>query len=59
MEKDQPNLPGTTDQYPNWRMPLRSSLEQIAEDPRIRRIAAILAARKTEARKTEAGKVEQ
>ena len=22
-EVDQPNLPGTTDQYPNWRMPLR------------------------------------
>ena len=46
MEKDQPNLPGTTDEYPNWRMPLRSSLEQIAADPRIRRTAAILSARK-------------
>ncbi|MGX6605864.1 4-alpha-glucanotransferase [Micromonosporaceae bacterium Da 78-11] len=45
MEKDQPNLPGTTDQYPNWRMPLRSSLEQMAEDPRIARTAEILAAR--------------
>jgi 4-alpha-glucanotransferase len=41
-ELDQPNLPGTTDEYPNWRMPLRASLEQIAADPRMRRIAAVL-----------------
>jgi 4-alpha-glucanotransferase len=45
-EMDQPNLPGTTDQYPNWRMPLRSSLEQIAEDPRIAQVAAVLDKRK-------------
>ncbi len=45
MEVDQPNLPGTTDQYPNWRMPLSSSLEQIAKDPRVTRIARILSAR--------------
>jgi 4-alpha-glucanotransferase len=45
-ELDQPNLPGTTDQYPNWRMPLRSSLEQIAQDPRIATIATVLADRK-------------
>jgi 4-alpha-glucanotransferase len=49
---DQPNLPGTTDQYPNWRMPLTTSLEQIAVDPRVRRIAAVLSSRKeTGARK--------
>jgi 4-alpha-glucanotransferase len=45
MEKNQPNLPGTTDEYPNWRMPLRSTLEQIGADPRIGRTAEILAAR--------------
>jgi 4-alpha-glucanotransferase len=44
-ELDQPNLPGTTDQYPNWRMPLRLGLEEIAQDPRIAETAAILAAR--------------
>ena len=38
----QPNLPGTTDQYPNWRMPLGTSLEEIVEDPRMRRIAEVL-----------------
>jgi 4-alpha-glucanotransferase len=43
---DQPNLPGTTDQYPNWRMPISTSLEEIAVDPRVRRIAAVLGARK-------------
>jgi 4-alpha-glucanotransferase len=46
-ELDQPNLPGTYDEYPNWRMPLRLSLEQIAGDPRIERIAAILRNRDT------------
>ena len=45
-ELDQPNLPGTTDQYPNWRIPLRSSLASIASDPRIARTAAVLGARK-------------
>jgi 4-alpha-glucanotransferase len=41
-ELRQPNLPGTTDEYPNWRMPLTASLEQIGADPRMRRIAKIL-----------------
>jgi 4-alpha-glucanotransferase len=41
-ELDQPNLPGTVDEYPNWRMRLSLSLEQIAGDPRIARIAGIL-----------------
>lgn len=45
-EIDQPNLPGTTDQYPNWRLPLRASLSEIAADPRIARTAAVLSARK-------------
>jgi 4-alpha-glucanotransferase len=44
-ELDQPNLPGTVDEYPNWRMRLSQSLEQIAGDPRIARIAQILNAR--------------
>ncbi len=43
---DQPNLPGTTDEYPNWRMPLPMGLEEIAADPRMRRIAEVLSARK-------------
>jgi 4-alpha-glucanotransferase len=43
-ELRQPNMPGTTDQYPNWRMPLPASLEEIRSEPRIRRVARILAA---------------
>jgi 4-alpha-glucanotransferase len=41
-EIKQPNLPGTSDEYPNWRMPLGSSLEQIVADPRVSRIAEVL-----------------
>ena len=43
---DQPNLPGTTDEYPNWRMPLPVGLEEIVDDPRMRRVAEALGARK-------------
>ncbi|MET1005502.1 MAG: 4-alpha-glucanotransferase [Propionibacteriaceae bacterium] len=45
-ELRQPNLPGTTDQYPNWRIPLTSSLEEILADPRVARIAEVLSAEK-------------
>ncbi|MFF5293786.1 4-alpha-glucanotransferase [Paractinoplanes globisporus] len=44
-ELDQPNLPGTVDEYPNWRMRLALSLEQMAGDSRITRIAGILGKR--------------
>lgn len=40
-EPCQPNLPGTVDQYPNWRLPLPQPLEQLQADPRIARIAAL------------------
>jgi 4-alpha-glucanotransferase len=45
-EIDQPNLPGTTDEYPNWRLPLRADLAEISSDPRIARTAAVLSNRK-------------
>jgi 4-alpha-glucanotransferase len=38
----QPNLPGTVDQYPNWRIPLPLPLEEVLRDPRMQRVAAIL-----------------
>ena len=46
----QPNMPGTIDEYPNWRLPLAGAhgpvlLEDLPRDPLLRRIAAILAAR--------------
>lgn len=43
-EARQPNLPGTVDQYPNWRLPLPVSLEDFATDPRVRATAAVLRA---------------
>jgi 4-alpha-glucanotransferase len=35
-EERQPNLPGTVDEYPNWRLPLPLSLEELRADPRVR-----------------------
>lgn len=39
-EPRQPNLPGTVDEYPNWRLPLAESLEQLRADPRVATITA-------------------
>ena len=44
----QPNLPGTTDEYPNWRLPLADEagrpvpLEDVLADARMQRLAALL-----------------
>ncbi|WP_344649776.1 4-alpha-glucanotransferase [Cryptosporangium japonicum] len=50
----QPNLPGTTDEYPNWRLPLAVpdaagghrpvSLEEFMASDRVRQLASVLAA---------------
>jgi 4-alpha-glucanotransferase len=39
-EPRQPNLPGTVDEYPNWRLPLAETLEQLKGDPRVAELAA-------------------
>jgi 4-alpha-glucanotransferase len=39
-EPRQPNLPGTVDEYPNWRLPLPESLEQLSADPRVAEVTA-------------------
>jgi 4-alpha-glucanotransferase len=45
----QPNLPGTVDEYPNWRLPVADgsgrplSLEELLDAPAVRRLAALLA----------------
>jgi 4-alpha-glucanotransferase len=45
----QPNLPGTVDEYPNWRLPVADgsgrplSLEELLDAPGVRRLAALLA----------------
>jgi len=43
-ETRQPNLPGTTDQYPNWRLPLPVTREEIETHPEVRATARLLAA---------------
>ena len=43
-EAAQVNLPGTVDQYPNWRRKLSLSLEELSDDLRASAIANILAA---------------
>ena len=45
----QPNLPGTVDEYPNWRLPVADGtgrplgLEELLEHPGVRRLTALLA----------------
>jgi 4-alpha-glucanotransferase len=41
---DRPNVPGTIDQRPNWSLPLPVRLEELADDPRVRRLAGIVSA---------------
>ncbi|MGH3929427.1 MAG: 4-alpha-glucanotransferase, partial [Pseudonocardiaceae bacterium] len=38
----QPNLPGTIDEYPNWRLPLPLTLEELQRDPRVQRVVDAL-----------------
>ncbi|WP_231123001.1 4-alpha-glucanotransferase [Mycobacterium asiaticum] len=43
-ETRQPNLPGTVDEYPNWRQPLPATLEGLREDDRVAKITAVFRA---------------
>jgi 4-alpha-glucanotransferase len=36
----QPNMPGTRDEYPNWRLPLPVPLESLTDQPLLRRVVA-------------------
>ncbi|MBO3736478.1 4-alpha-glucanotransferase [Actinoplanes flavus] len=45
MERRQPNLPGTFDEYPNWRIPLGRDLAGVVADPLFRKVAGILGGR--------------
>jgi 4-alpha-glucanotransferase len=40
--EQRPNMPGTVDEWPNWRMALPLTLEEIQADPRPRAVAAAL-----------------
>jgi len=39
-EPRQPNLPGTVNEYPNWRLPLPATLDELRADPRVTEITA-------------------
>ena len=41
-EARQPNLPGTVDQYPNWRLPLPVSLDELRGHPVVAEVVARL-----------------
>lgn len=43
---DQPNLPGTIDQHPNWRRRLEPPAAELFDDPEVARRAAIIVARR-------------
>ncbi|GLW29722.1 4-alpha-glucanotransferase [Actinoplanes regularis] len=45
LERRQPNLPGTFDEYPNWRIPLGADLSEVVADPLFRRVAKLLGQR--------------
>jgi 4-alpha-glucanotransferase len=50
-ELEQPNLPGTVDQHPNWRRKLSLSLDQALREPLLHRLAAILDEERAEKRR--------
>ena len=39
---EQANMPGTTEEHPNWKRKLPETLEMIAASERVRRLAAVL-----------------
>jgi 4-alpha-glucanotransferase len=41
---ERPNVPGTIDQHPNWSILLPVPIDELATDPRVRRLASVLAA---------------
>ncbi len=41
-EARQPNLPGTVDEYPNWRLPLPITLEQLRSAPLVARMVSVM-----------------
>ncbi|HEY2205484.1 MAG TPA: 4-alpha-glucanotransferase [Pseudonocardia sp.] len=43
-EPRQPNLPGTVDEYPNWRLPLPVTLDELRRDPRVAEVVEVFRA---------------
>lgn len=47
LQAEQMNLPGTVDEYPNWRYKLTTAVEQLAADPFVQRAARKIAAERS------------
>jgi 4-alpha-glucanotransferase len=43
--EERPNMPGTTDQWPNWRIALPVSIDELQSRPLPRQIAEVLSKR--------------
>lgn len=43
-QKEQMNFPGTVDQYPNWQYKLSVPVEELADDPRMKSVCAVIRA---------------
>ncbi|HEV2809237.1 MAG TPA: 4-alpha-glucanotransferase [Acidimicrobiales bacterium] len=41
--RERPNMPGTTDQWPNWSLALPAPLEEVEVDPQVAAVAEVLA----------------
>lgn len=41
--EERPNIPGTTDERPNWSLPLPLTIEEIQNDPLVQRVVELLA----------------
>jgi 4-alpha-glucanotransferase len=39
---ERPNMPGTTDEWPNWKLALPEAIEDIEQDARVRAVARVL-----------------
>lgn len=50
-----PNLPGTTDEYPNWSIPLPAPLETLTADERVLRLGRLLGSGRGPARDAAGG----
>jgi 4-alpha-glucanotransferase len=49
---ERPNMPATTDAWPNWSLALPATLEEILDDPRTQRIAELLRERGRRSRRS-------
>lgn len=50
----QPNFPGTTTEYPNWRVPMACTVEDLADRPGVKAVAAVMNSQRPKHERREA-----